>query len=304
MIDLTDKTYILQSLMELIRDENIRIVAQRLATSDEAHKLTKDVSTSIARQIQSPNVVTGDLVAPLSLFHRNLAAIKLPGDFQKVAADLQDTFSIILEPLSEHELETEINPCPSCGKEKAPAEHKPDSKTNIHCPSCGAGVALALIPEDELDPEPKQKHAAILARLEKIAYNLGQAGKHEAAYLVERTMHDLEATASDGAEMDQRRNPPAQYSRPEDTQLFQPVQPLQGVPKFQPTPPAQHPALHPAQPVGSNTQQMQPDAKLQQLWQTLTPQQKAQFNQMRQQKPTETLERLIEKIKQPKPQTK
>ena len=298
MIDLTDKTYILQSLMGLIRDENVRIVNQKLATPDEAHKLTYDVSTSIAHNIQSPNVVADDLVTPLSMFHRHLATVKLPGDFQKVAADLQDTFSIVLEPIPMEDVDCER----AVEKTEKPLpEHDLESSTNTHCPSCGVG--LALVPE-ELDDTPKKSHAEILARLEKIAYNLGQAGKHEAAYLVERTMHDLEATASDGAEMDQRRNPPAQYSRPEDTQLFQPVQPLQGVPKFHPTPPAQHPALHPAQPVGSNTQQMQPDAKLQQLWQTLTPQQKAQFNQMRQQKPTETLERLIEKIKQPKPQTK
>ena len=323
MTDLTDRNYLLQSLGNLIDEEGSRIISQGLASKIETTRLLDDVKLSIIKHIKVSNPsrpsddvrATDEILSSMAFLHRHLSAIKLPGDFQKIAHDVEDAFAIVELDIPAKDLQFEdVGPkherALKVPEEKIEKTIEPDLEhaTDTKCPSCGE--KLSLVPE-KLDDEPKKSHAMVLERLEKIAYDLGQAGKHEAAYMVERTIHELEATAGEAdmfAEMgqmeNQRRNPPAQYSYPPNSKLFgqyqQYVQPLQNAPKYQVVPPAQHPALHPAQPAAPGKPQMQPNPKLQQLWNTLTPQQKTQFEQMRKQRPMEKPEHLIEMIKQTK----
>ena len=169
MDNITDKEYILRSFIELVRDENSRIVSQRLATSEEAKKLIDSISTAMVQNISTPY----DLIEPLAYVHRNLASVKLPGDFEKVACGMQDAFSIVLDVPVQDEIAEVVSP--------------------------QAGVLVVEEDEEKKDEKKEKKKkvkSMVLERLEKIAYSLGNKGQHEAAYVVERAMRELESTAA------------------------------------------------------------------------------------------------------------
>lgn len=98
------------------------------------------------------------LVNILSSLHSKLASVKLPGDFKKIAVK----------------------------KEVAPATNN-----------------VAIV-EDKVevvqDPIEAQRAVArqVSKELEKIAYSLGNAGNHEAAYLVERAINTIKQAANKG----------------------------------------------------------------------------------------------------------
>lgn len=304
MDNITDKQYLLQSLAGLVRDENTRIVSLGLATPDEAKKLIESVhSTLVDKHIDAG---ADAIIDALAFVHRNLSAVKLPGDFQKAACGIQDAFCIVLDiPVTEETMEV------------APPQE---------------GV-LVIEPKKDEDKEKKDEEkekikAEIINKLEKVAYSLGQKGAQEAAYAVERTIHELESIAGDPfasgefEQMERQPRPPQmsqeqvakttqQMSQQEWQQRSQ--QATQQV-NQQARPQARREQQHqqqaqqtqqPAQqqkPAAKPTQQppQQQQSNLKQLWQSLTPQQQAQYNQLRKQRPTVRPEQLIQMVKQQK----
>jgi hypothetical protein len=152
-MDIIDNKYLLKTLVELVRDENIRIVSAGLATANDIKRLTDFASEIIVKEADGrPDMLLGTLAA----YHRRLAAVKLPGDFKEITAEIglkdetKDKLSELLD------------------------ENKEDDKH-----------------EEESDKEYEIVVAEVVYQLEKIAYNLGSVGNHDAAYLVERCVNEI-----------------------------------------------------------------------------------------------------------------
>ena len=313
MDNITDKQYLLQSMAGLVRDENARIVSLGLATPDEAKKLIESVQSALLSD--HLDVGPDTIINALAFVHHNLSTVKLPGDFQKVACGMQDAFCIVVDIPVEKEV------------------------AKIETPQEGIIVIEPKDEKEDKKSKKKEKiekvKASIIERLEKIAYGLGQKGGHEAAYAVERTIRELESMAGnpfDSGEFDQMEQKP----RPQQLTQQQVAQMTQQMPQQewqqrsqqaaqqvnqqarpqaarekqhqqqakQPVAPTQQPAQQPAaqQPAKPAAKPAQPQqqSNLKQLWQSLTPQQQAKYNQLRKQRPTVRPEQLIQMVKQQK----
>jgi hypothetical protein len=175
MPDIFDKQFLLKQLVGMINDEAGRIVSLRLAAPEETGKLIKSIVSGI---IGSECESAHDILNPLSALHTNLASVKLPGDFQKLACEMQDVLLLVvdapveaIEPKKEVVIEEEKTE----EKEDKKDEAKEDKKFEI----------FELVAKN------------IVEKLNKIAYDLGREGNHAAAYMVERCVGDILATASD-----------------------------------------------------------------------------------------------------------
>lgn len=154
--------YLLKSMMSLVRDESDRIVSLGLAEHDV---LKRFVESELHGVINRANGDKGVVLGKLTDLHNGLNSIRLPGDFEKATKSAnQQLLDIIgLEPLSETDTVTE-----------------PEMQADV---------------EDEDNGSEDIK--AICSVLERITYELGKNGRHEAAYLVERTLYKIEATATE-----------------------------------------------------------------------------------------------------------
>lgn len=157
--------YLLKSMMSLVRDESDRIVSLGLAEHDV---LKRFVESELHGVINRADGDKGVVLGKLTDLHNGLNSIRLPGDFEKATKSAnQQLLDIIgLEPLSETDTEdTATEPAP-----QADAEDEDNGSEDIK---------------------------AICSVLERITYELGKNGRHEAAYLVERTLYKIEATATE-----------------------------------------------------------------------------------------------------------
>ncbi len=158
MPNIIDNEYLFKSLIEMVHDENNRIVSSGLASADDIKQLADSVSEGIIK-----NALSGEAAIALKdliKLHKQLSRVKLPGDFVQISARLGDTFDVSIN---------------------MSGEVKEDK---------------AEIKEPELSDEDENKDFELikietLAKLEKIAYDLGSKGNHTAAFLVERHINEI-----------------------------------------------------------------------------------------------------------------
>jgi len=323
---LQDEQFLIKTFLELIKDEELRIVSAGLAQRKEVvglfDPLIKDASSNPF--VHYPSQV-------LSKIHQKLSTIQLPGDFEKLAEDEKEKEKFYdlsslpeLTPKSEKDKLQYVTPKseepdPEEVFEEEPAQEEGELSCDVGEFTIGESERLSSYIED---------------KLEKIAYSLGTRGEHEAAYLIERKMNEIRALAAqedmwgemDRMETQQQQRPQPQLTQQQVAQMTQQMsqqewqqrsqQAAQQVNK-QPRPQARREQQHQQQarqpgPQQSAPQQQQPvqqqkaqqptqpNPRLQQLWQSLTPQQKVQYNQLRKQRPTMRPEHLMQMVKQQK----
>lgn len=153
-----DNEYILKSMLASVRDEGDRIVSLGLATHGDVKNLVGPALQTAIKQATNGIQDKSVLMNTLTILHRDLSSVFLPGDFEKVAGPEVDKLHQMLDLPIESEQE----------------DVKPE-------------VVPEGIDEEEADP------LEILSTLENIAYNLGKTGNHKAAYLVERRIRKIEA---------------------------------------------------------------------------------------------------------------
>lgn len=186
---LNNKQYTISALADLVRREGERVCAAGLATQDDVHKL---LQSAVERK------------SDLATLHETLAAVKLPGDFEVVAADWYKVpegfgeyegekfydLSSLKRDKGEEETDEAVEELQEALEEYVESEQESDADhaEDCACDSCDdaaidAQMALAL---------------AINKHLMKIAHALGAKGDHENAYKVERTARSIKFSASNG----------------------------------------------------------------------------------------------------------
>ncbi|KKK48151.1 hypothetical protein LCGC14_3148010 [marine sediment metagenome] len=167
-----DNEYILKSMLASVRDEGGRIVSLGLASTDDVKQLIEPalhIAIKLATDVHDQTIVMNTLTD----LHKDLSAVFLPGDFEKIADDEQEQLRQLLElqPEKSEEPEVELEEESDESFEEEPADDQ-----NIE--------------EETID--------VVYSTLEGIAYNLGKTGNYEAAYLVERKMREFESLAAKG----------------------------------------------------------------------------------------------------------
>ena len=153
-MDIIDNEYLLKALAEMVRDENNRIISAGLATPEDIGRLASYAAEIIAKETNRPNM----LLDTLSVYHKILSAIKLPGDFKEISTEVgskeesKNKLDEVLEDVNKKEDENK---------------------------------------EEGFSEEYEIVVAEVINRLEKIAYNLGSRGNHDAAYMVERCVNEI-----------------------------------------------------------------------------------------------------------------
>jgi hypothetical protein len=161
--------------MSLVRDEGKRIVASGLASPDEFNGLLKNALREVSNKSDLDKKL---LLDALSTLHNDLLRIKLPGDFKKATAELEEKLFIILDLPEEQDGEQVYDLSEILNtKEIVIEEPKEDGEEK----------------EDE-DDSAKDKITAdeVINKLQKIAYELGRMGDHEGAYKIERMIRKIQ----------------------------------------------------------------------------------------------------------------
>ena len=182
---LGDKNFVIKSLMALVGEESQRIMSLGLATHKELDDILEPtVQYAIKKAGLNSNSVDV-LLGILSDLHTKLASVKLPGDFSAIAADEkfykaidipykgEKFYDIPGSKKQEENLDTELEE-----KElEEVLEEYIESEEEQHTEDCNCMYCFTSI---------------INTCLKKLAYSLGSSGNHEAAYLVERTIHSIQ----------------------------------------------------------------------------------------------------------------
>lgn len=193
---LEDTHFILQTLAGLVEIERDRIVSNGLAKRSQLSSLS-DVTEYIVKMAgdKKTNVALNSMANLITL----LKDIQLPGDFEKstigAPGGLGEKFYIALDLPYEgeqfHDLSSIIKDtgkkekCHECEEEQNEEEDNED-----HVEECDGNC-------EEEDESQEILAEVINNHLYKIADYLGRRGDHEAAYLVERTIKDIEVEAKD-----------------------------------------------------------------------------------------------------------
>ena len=157
---LKDRSLLMDSLLQLIYSEGDRVLNSKLASREDLH----DVIEASVKEISAKG--EGDfLIDVLSTLHSKLASVKLPGDFKKIAVKKEKP-AIKEEPANNVILEEKME--------------------TIEGPTEGQKTVIRTIVKK------------VNKELGKIAYSLGNAGNHEAAYLVERAINTIKQAANKG----------------------------------------------------------------------------------------------------------
>jgi hypothetical protein len=172
--------YLAKLFLSLIREEGNRIMSLGLAKNEDLTKLVDSSITLAIKNIKKDN--PDSLLNVLSILHDKLSSVKLPGDFIKVACDMQDKLIVIFEiPEEEHILDVSV-----------PAEEKGVKKVVEKEYEDKDGKKIVEKTEGIVDDKDDEEIKKVVAELEEISYKLGKQGKHNAAYEIDRTIRDLE----------------------------------------------------------------------------------------------------------------
>lgn len=223
---LENPSFVAQSLVDMIANERNRIVASKLVPNDKLKIVVGNAVDGIMKVAKKNNNRSLALLK-LSELHDLLKSIRLPGDFEKLAAEedpegekFYDLSGIIkklkeLEKSREDEAEEAEQVEEEAyidllrkDQEYHQGPHEDFAKDEGKELPCGCKPGGCADDADhkctctvECPCKQKQKSAqmalaeTINNRLEKIAYALGTQGAHDAAYLVERTMRDIKNEA-------------------------------------------------------------------------------------------------------------
>jgi len=164
--------------MELVSDEGKRIISLKLASRDELNDLLEPTIESAMKKASANTDSLDVLLGILSDLHLKLAAIKLPGDFAKFAADekFYEALDIPYKGEPFYQVPEKKKPEPS----EEDIEEEAQEKLEEYIES-----------EEEGTEEIEKVVSAVSNYLEKLAYGLGREGNHEAAYAIERTIHSI-----------------------------------------------------------------------------------------------------------------
>lgn len=170
-----DNDYVVKNLKAMIIDESNRIVSLGLA---KGHDISKLVGV-----IQGKRLTGEQNFGAIARLHAQLSVVRLPGDFEKMAADFYQVPKNFLGYSGE---EFCIFPDK---KDELKKEHEEDPEL----------IIFEEEPEEEDEALDQMALAAEVSdQLEVIAYKLGSRGDHESAYLVERNIRDIQQLATRG----------------------------------------------------------------------------------------------------------
>jgi len=162
-----DREFVAKALMDIVRDEGERIVASNLATKEQLHSLLMPAIKKAMKYGNQKDVI----INALSDLHEKLSAVKLSGDFEKCAIDPFYDFSGLpdLTPKSDEERL----------QYKLPEPNDSDEEDKE---------------EDEKDEDPHEDivlEGSVSTMLKKLAKMLADQNNHQAAYLVERAIRNI-----------------------------------------------------------------------------------------------------------------
>jgi len=187
---LEDRHFLIQALAGIVGVEQQRIIKGGIAKESQLESLTDVVQyfVSLAKKNSRVNGPLNTLANLCTI----LKSIQIPGDFEKYTvgsngSELGNEFYIALDLPYEGEQFYDLS---SILKKKDDSDDDKESGDNESCKEESCRDCLC---QDADDSEPKQDLFinAVAKDLEKIAYELGKVGNHQAAYLVERTIRDI-----------------------------------------------------------------------------------------------------------------
>lgn len=163
MFAFNDK-YLIKSMMSLVRDETKRIESLGLAPQEDLRAFIKQ---AVQQAIDKVTGGADDSVAleTITLLHKNLSAVRLPGDFLKITKSAGEKLS---DALAIDTTAEELD----CTKDPS--------------------VEETLKPGERIAGVENQAIKKICSILDHITYMLGSKGNHEAAYLTEKTRFKIE----------------------------------------------------------------------------------------------------------------
>ena len=174
---------LMKELFSMIDDEKKRIYSNKLINDEQWASFYGQLSDAIYKNAKDKNLDA--VIDNLFGIHNILKSVKLPGDFEKHALEkFYITLDIPYEDYMFSDIDKETgekeNECPECEKE--------DEK----CMDCVNIDAQEILAE------------SVNNILQKIADSLGRSGNHDAAYLVERTIHSIHREAESGKLLDNK----------------------------------------------------------------------------------------------------
>lgn len=203
---LENRDFVAKSLVDMIASEKERIITSGLAPKKDANCAIGHATSGVLKLAEKSRDWRSALYA-LSYIHNALSAIKIPGDFEKLGSDplLVDLGNLPIFTEQEYEEKFEdlsglIDKLKGMTQPEEPVPPKPEISEDEHYDEEAYIDTLRKERESHEGPhedfvDDTTKNASVIdavsSHLEKIAYNLGRDGHHEAAYLVERTMRDI-----------------------------------------------------------------------------------------------------------------
>jgi len=188
---LDNPKFVALSLVDMINDERKRIVASGLASKEDVGLVFGPLSAGVIKVAQA-NMDWRPVVTTLSQVHDILGEIKLPGDFVRLAADALMLDLGNLPKLEDEEYEKKFYDLSGIieklkGMRPAAEIEVLPEPTHEH-----EHTHEDLIDDDYSKIAQIDLAEQVATHLEKIAYTLGRDGNHSAAYLVERTIRELQ----------------------------------------------------------------------------------------------------------------
>lgn len=179
-----DYEYVLKSMLASVRDEGNRVVSLGLATHDDLKGLIEPTIQSAIKRATDGIHDKAILMNTLTDLHRNLSSVFFPGDFEKIASNEQEQLKDLLGLQDEEPVaKPEENQDEELDTESSESESFEEERTGL---------------PDEQNVKEKNPMEVVYSTLEHISYKLGKTGDHEAAYLVERKMREIESLVVKG----------------------------------------------------------------------------------------------------------
>lgn len=183
---------LMKELFSMIDDEKKRMYSNKLVSNEQWASFYGQLSDAIYKNAKDKNLDA--VIDNLFGIHNILKSVKLPGDFEKRALEkFYITLDIPYEDYMFSDIDKETgekeNECPECEKEDECPECEKEDEKCMDCVDIDAQEVLA---------------ESVNNILQKIADSLGRNGNHDAAYLVERTIHSIHREAESGKLLDNK----------------------------------------------------------------------------------------------------
>lgn len=186
---LNDIKFVTMSLADMVTDEKKRIIAAGLASVGDVNGVLGGISDNILKIAQADRKWE-PVLDSLSKLHGVLSAVRLPGDFERLASDPIILDLSNLPRLEDKEYEDKFYDLSGI-IERLKKIHESEG-----CES-HTDVEVNEEPHEDFNSDVKIARVILVEKvsthLEKIAYQLGRDGNHEAAYLVERTIREMQS---------------------------------------------------------------------------------------------------------------